>query len=387
MQLKRIKSFINLEQNRAIIQLITGASLAQVITIVVSPISTRLYEPEELGVYTLLLTIISLFGPIICGKYELSIVSAKDENEAMEIVAGSIIISFILTILITIGYNLYLLNMPSIRNDVGLFAYVVILLLFINALINILTSYNNRHKEYKTISNVYVIRNIVQNLGLVVFGIMKFGTVGLLLAQLLGSIFGLKKQSSKFLENLGSLKKVSFSGVKEVLIKYKNQLIYSMPAHFISNLSYSILNFFITGLFGLSVFGYYSMAYRMLGLPLSLISMNISKVFFKRATDENMLTGNFHKTLKQTALILLIISIPMVLILTLFGPYLFDFVFGDGWGTAGEYVRILAPMYGIRLVVAALTPALIVSGEQKLEMKIQVLFLLSSAIATTPFIR
>ncbi|WP_419961133.1 lipopolysaccharide biosynthesis protein [Psychrobacillus sp. BM2] len=381
MLIKKTKSILNSEQNRPITQLITGASLAQAITIIVSPISTRLYSPEELGIYTLLLTVISLFGPIICGKYDLSIVSAKDEKEAMEIAVASIVFSILLTILITIAYSFYLSSKPNITNKVGIYAYVVILLLLINSLSNVLTSYNNRHKEYKTISSVYVIRTTVQNIGLVSLGLLKLGVIGLLISQLLGSISGFKKQSSKLIENASLLKQVDIKGVKKALINYKNQPLFSMPAHFIGTFSYSIINLFITGLFGLNVFGYYSMAYRMLGLPLSLISMNISKVFFQRATDEMNETGNFFNTLKKITIILSIISVPMIIVLMFLGPNLFELVFGDGWGTAGGYVRILAPMYGIRLVVSALTPALIVAGKQKLEMKIQALFIPCSVIA------
>src|SRR5690606_24769985 len=142
----------------------------------------------------------------------------------------------------------------------------------------------------------YVIRNLIQNIGLVLFGILKFGAIGLLISQLLGSVFGLKKQSENFIKKTALLKQDTLKGIRSTLTSNKNQLFFSMPAHFISTLSYSIINFFITGLFGLSVFGYYSMAYRMLGLPLSLVSMNISKVFFQRATDERNKIGSYFQT-------------------------------------------------------------------------------------------
>jgi O-antigen/teichoic acid export membrane protein len=68
----------------------------------------------------------------------------------------------------------------------------------------------------------------------------------------------------------------------------------------------------------------------------------------------------------------------MVVILIFLGPYLFELVFGEGWYISGAFVRILAPMYGIRMIVSALTPALIISEKQRLELLIQSLFLISS---------
>lgn len=61
-----------------------------------------------------------------------------------------------------------------------------------------------------------------------------------------------------------------------------------MPAHFLNSASYSMLNFYITELFGLGILGYYSITYRILGIPLTLVSLNVSKVFFQRASEEKI---------------------------------------------------------------------------------------------------
>lgn len=41
----------------------------------------------------------------------------------------------------------------------------------------------------------------------------------------------------------------------------------------------------------------------------------------------------------------------MVLIMYYIAPIVFEVVFGPGWGNAGVYVQILAPMFGIRFIV------------------------------------
>ncbi|MBD7938621.1 oligosaccharide flippase family protein [Cytobacillus sp. Sa5YUA1] len=378
---KRLGDFIQSKYFKSISQLTTGSFIAQIITLIVAPISTRLYTAEQLGVYTLILTLLTIFGPVICGKYDLAIVSAKDDKEVMELIWSSTIFSVLFLFFISIFYRFYLTSYPEIIDEVGNFAYIVIFMLFIRAFTNILTSYNNRYKEYKTISSVYVVRSLVQNIGLVLFGFLKFGAIGLLFSQLIGSLFGLRKQSKHLYKNILGLKFVRIQGIKNVVKKYRKQPIYSMPAHFLSSTSYSILNLFISSLFGLSTFGYYSMSYRILGLPLSLVSMNVSKVFFQKATEEKSKYGNYYKAFKQITLLLLSVSIPMVIILISFGPYVFELFFGEGWYIAGVYVQILAPMYGIRLIVSALTPALIVSGKQRLELIIQSCFLSCSVLA------
>ena len=70
----------NLRQNKALSSITTlasGSLIAQVITILTSPITTRIFTPEELGTYTLLITAVNMFGPIICLRYDLAIVTEK----------------------------------------------------------------------------------------------------------------------------------------------------------------------------------------------------------------------------------------------------------------------------------------------------------------------
>lgn len=368
-RLKKSKYF------NAINQLAFGSLIAQIITILVSPISTRLYTPEELGVYTLVLTIISLFGPVLCARYDLVIVSAKDDMEVANLMIGSGIISIIFTIFITLGTSLYLETNSAVKEEVGYFIYIVIPILLLTGMTNILTSYNNRKGEYKTISSVYVIRTFIQNIGLVIFGILKLGTIGLLISNLIGTISGIKKQGENLNLRLFKLDSMIFSNVIHVLKKYKNQPIFSMPSQLLNSASYNLLNFYISTLFGIGVFGFYSMTYRILGLPLTLISVNVSKVYFQKATSDFDEYGNYSKTFINNSLFLLAIAIPMVAFLMIFAPNLFAIVFGEEWIVAGQYVRILAPMYGMRLIVSALSPSLIVSGKQKLEFFMQSFFL------------
>ncbi|NOU64526.1 oligosaccharide flippase family protein [Paenibacillus sp. LMG 31461] len=381
MQIKLKKALLDSQYFKYIYQLAIGSFLAQIITVIVAPLMTRLYAPEEIGIYTLILTVVTIFGPVLCGKYDQAIVAAEDEKEVVQLIVGSIFFSFTFLVLITIGFKIYLSNNLQITDEVGGFAYLVIGVLFLTVFVNILTAYNNRYKEFKIISSVTVTRTLAQNVGVLVFGLLKFGSIGLLLSQLLGMLVGFKRQGKHLYRNRIQLKEVNFTGIKNSLIKYKDLPKFSMPAHFINTAAYSILNFFIIDLFGLVIFGFYAISYRILGLPLNLISMNVSKVFFQRAFEENKLLGNYRSSLKIISLFLLCLSIPMVILLFIMGPFVFRLVFGGSWNEAGVYVQILSPMYGLRFIVSALAPALIISGKQKAEFYISNLFIVASVVS------
>jgi O-antigen/teichoic acid export membrane protein len=131
-------------------------------------------------------------------------------------------------------------------------------------------------------------------------------------------------------------------------------------------------------LFGTASLGLYSISYRVLGLPLSVISINVAKVFFEDASREYDKTGQFYKAFRKTTLFLVAITIPMVLGMIFIVPPLCGLFFGQSWELAGEYIRILSIMFGFRFVVSSLTPGLLVANKQNYELMLQLLFVVSS---------
>ena len=65
---------------RSIATLMSGTIIAQVISFAISPLMTRLYSEEQIGEYTLLLTVVTMFGSVICGRYDMAIVGESDEK-------------------------------------------------------------------------------------------------------------------------------------------------------------------------------------------------------------------------------------------------------------------------------------------------------------------
>jgi len=97
------------EFSRNVLTLMTGTTIAQAIPIAISPIVTRIYTPEDFGIFALFIAIITIFGSIANGRYELAIMLPKKDEDAINIFAlGFIIISVMslfLLILVVISYS------------------------------------------------------------------------------------------------------------------------------------------------------------------------------------------------------------------------------------------------------------------------------------------
>lgn len=168
--------------------LASGSIFAQVIVVLCSPLMTRLFKVEEIGIYSYIIAMVSTFTSVLNLRYDMAIVSEKEENNIYPIIKLSIVIGLVFSILATGGFAIYfILAKPEYAN----YRYSIIfffLLLVANSLINVFNSYNNRNKEYKVMTTVYVIRTACQNIGSVIMGFLKIGVLGLCYHILLGNI-------------------------------------------------------------------------------------------------------------------------------------------------------------------------------------------------------
>lgn len=366
---------------RSIATLMSGTLIAQVIAFLISPLMTRLYTEEQIGEYTLLLTVVTMFGAVICGRYDIAIVGEKEEKGMFSLIKLSSYITIGLSVFVSIGYTIYFCTSDSTQMSFAEVFFWILAFLLSTGFLNILHSYNNRYRDYKLMASASVTREVGKATSTVACGFFGFGTVGLLISYLLGAVFEFLQQIKRLKSNISSLRQVTWTDMKEAAQKHIRQPVFSVPASFANNFSYSVINIFIDALFGSVTLAYYSMSYRMLGVPLSLISASTSKAYYEKAAREHHETGSFHKTFVQTSLFLLAVSVPMTIGLMIFAPWAFELLFGEGWRVSGEYVRYLAPMFGLRLIVSPLTPTMIICNKQKNELIIQILFVVASCVA------
>lgn len=351
--------------------LMSGSAVAQLITIAVAPITTRLFTPEELGVYTLIVSAVNMFGMVLSLRYDMSIVYEDEERNVYPLVTLSMIICFLTSLLISVGYWFYFTFVSGIDYPVfGSCAFIFLLCLAFG-LVNILSAYNNRLREYSVMTSANVYRTSFQNGLIVLTGLGKLGETGLLLAQTVGYCAGLKRQSKSLLKEVRALRAVKAGDLSRVACKHSRQALLSTPASFANGFSFTIITYFVEYLYGVVVVGLYSISFRVLGLPLNVIASNIARVFMKEASAKKAKNGNYLGIFKKTLLLLIGISIPISLVLILAAPPIFGFVFGPDWREAGVYVQLLTPMFMLRFIAAGLNSSTMISGRQGFDLAIQ----------------
>jgi O-antigen/teichoic acid export membrane protein len=108
-------------------------------------------------------------------------------------------------------------------------------------------------------------------------------------------------------------------------------------------------------------------------------------VFKRQSVHEYQTLGNCREAFRSTFKALVLLGSGPVLFIFLFAPDLCAWVFGKPWREAGEFARILAPLYFLNFVASPLSYVFFVAGKQKVELLWQVaLFITTISVFLAP---
>ncbi|MBB6017771.1 lipopolysaccharide biosynthesis protein [Deinococcus radiopugnans] len=341
---------------KKILTLMSGTIVAQSVPLIVTPILTRLYSPSEFGTLALFISIITVFGSVINLRYETAIMNPIDDDDALNVAAGGVVIALLLSIalalLLLVSWEqfLELLNATSLKWWIFLAPPIV----FLIGVFNVLNFYNTRLENYRAISDANAIKSISGAVVQVILGFLNFGSFGLILGQFTMQIVSSHTLLSHAVKNQ-NIKSITFKRIVEQITKYKDFALYLMPATLANVLGFNIVNILFSSFFGVASLGFLSMTTRLLGLPTQIIGSSVGQVFYQEATVVKNAGKNIVAIFSSTVRRLFMIGIIPFSIMFLLAPVLFSLVFGKEWYIAGIYLRILSPMMFIRFITAPIT--------------------------------
>ncbi len=354
--------------------MILSSGIAQVILIITTPIITRLYSPTEFGEFTIFSNIAMILIPIINARYDLLIVNTKNDRSANILSQISFLISLLILLILISIFAISAWLYPNFILD---FIFIIIML-FLVSLTNIFTNYLNKERKYKVLSLINVFRAGSMALLQIIFGLLALGSLGLIIGFSLSYIAGITLGYKTFKKHFNIVR--DKEETKALFLENKNQLVYSTPSILLNSLSFSVVVFFIGILYTNTEVGIYGMAIRVLGIPVTIISLGLSKIFMQQANDYYIEHGNFRNLLLKFSSILVIVSIILYVPLYLFSEELVNILLGHSWVDAITVIKIVIPLFVIRLIVSTVSLSVIVLQKQQLELILQALFLIGTTV-------
>ncbi|MBT2216476.1 oligosaccharide flippase family protein [Virgibacillus dakarensis] len=324
----------------------TGAAGAQAVTMALSPIITRLYGPEAFGMMGTFTALTNIIIPIAALTYPIAIVLPKKDRDAKGIIKLSLYIAFLIAILTTIVILFFNSTIISLFNieEIAPYLYLIPLVIIFAGLMQVSEQWLIRTNQFAINAKVNFLQSVIINGSKVGIGFIY--PVATVLVILQTAANGLRAIMMIFFakRSKGGVTKSQDKGVsiKKLAKKHIDFPIYRAPQVFVGAFSDSLPVLLLTTFFGPASAGFYNIGRTVLSLPSKLIGQSIGDVFYPRISEAANNGENVSRLIKKASLALTGMGIIPFGIVIIFGPWLFEFVFGQEWVVAGEYARWIA---------------------------------------------
>lgn len=330
-----------------VLTLAGGTTFAQMLMILAAPVLTRLYGPEDFGIWALYISITSIIGVIACLRYEFSIMLPESDEEAVNLLGLSILAVLVVSSL-TVPFIWYFktsivdfLNAPLIEG----YLWLVPPFVFVNGIFLAINYWNSRTKLFKRLSFSRISSSISTSTTQIVLGIVEHpptaaGLIGGSLAGQSAATLVLGGQIWRDDRNLIK-KNLNWRKIYDGSIRHRNLPLIDSWSALMNSISWQLPAFLLSAFFTPAIVGFYSLGFRLLQLPMSLIGGSISQVFYQRASRA-VSEGTLNILVENVFRMLVIIGMFPILILTIVGGDVFTVIFGKAWTEAGVYAQILS---------------------------------------------
>ncbi|MGG7604913.1 lipopolysaccharide biosynthesis protein [Massilia sp. BKSP1R2A-1] len=371
---------------RNVATVITGATGAQALTLLAAPLLTRLCTPAEMGSFSVWLGVIAVTSIVATLRVENAMVIDHGRQQQRLCFGVVAYVATLLAVTLTLGsLCACALGLPSLKMVSWPAMAAVGLATWISANIQTTLAYAASHRRFGTAARIKLLQAgtiAVSQLALLYAGV---DGVALLAGQLIGLCARLLAGRLLLSPPRPRLRFFLDRAQRDYLRKHQAFWRYSLPSSLLNTMVGQLPLFMIGIHHGALAAGLFALTQRVLAAPTALIATSILEVFKRQAVSEFESVGNCVAVYRSTFKALVLLALPPTLVLLLFSPALFAWLFGDDWRAAGDLARILAPLCFLNFVASPLSYVFFVAGKQRMELFWQVaLFLATLTVFVAP---
>lgn len=345
----KIKGLFHKPFVRNVIILVSGTALAQLISIIFSPLITRIYGPDAFGLLGIFTALISMVSPIAGLTYPIAMVLPKRDSDAIGIAKLSLFvalfISSIVAVFLITGGKTFLQLLDS--EAIAPYILLIPISIFFAACLEVGSQWLIRKKQFRVTARIGVIQALVLGSAKVGLGFFFPGGATLVILAALGQVIHLIMlwtgiNVSLRQMNLDVEEQQDPVSLKVLAKRHIDFPLFRAPQVFINTISQNLPVLLLANFFGPAAAGFYSLGRRVLGMPVHLVSQSVGNVFYPRITEAAHNGENLALLIIKATAALAAVGFVPFFVITAYGPGLFSFVFGSEWLKAGEYARWLA---------------------------------------------
>lgn len=326
-----------------ILIVMSGTAIAQIIAYSLSPIISRLFTPEDFGIFGSFSAVAGIIGALLTLDYSQAQMLPKEKHDAINLFCLSIISTFIITFTasaISIIKPSLFYNLTKTR---GFWPILLFLITLLIAGINQASqAWAVRSKAFKRTSASQIIRSIGSSGLRILLGILKTGSFGLIISNIFANMLSSINLVLTVIPDMKSMRSsIKLEKMKTLAKEYIDFPLYSASQNFINAISSGLPVLLITRFYGLSSAGAYAFAMSILHAPMGLVLTALRQVLFQKACESQHEGKGLSLLYFRSIILLFAIAFIPSIILLVWAPQFFTFIFGARWQLAGILARSL----------------------------------------------
>ena len=347
-----LSSIVKSSGIRNFTKLLSANLVAQVIGLVVYPMLTRMYAPEDFGLLNLFLSIGGVLIILSTAEYYYAIVLPKEETDAEQVLGVGVLWLVATTILVGLSVA-FARPISLLFKSPDLISYYWLMPLYVFAMgaWNLLNYWYIRHKEYNPISRYQVSQNVLSaggKLGMGWGGVLHGGMIYSVVVAPLISLVCSWIYARKTL--LPAWRRISWRGVAEQAKLYRNFPCFVLPRSFVNMLAGQMPILLLTPFFGGEAVGFLSLAILLGYTPIGTITRAIYQVMYQHTMEQVHKQKPIGQIFRKFILSASAIIIPVFVGLWFVLPQLTAWLLGAEWHISGEYIRWMLPWLYVSLL-------------------------------------
>lgn len=322
----------------------------------------------------------SVFAAIAGGRYDLAVLEPKSEKETSCLAIGSFCLALAFSLLLVpVTIVLHLGSLwPQRLESLGTWSYFLPISIFCLAATSTLSAWLNRHAKYRELSLNRISNSIGSSGGAALVGQFTNQASALLLPYVFSQIIIVIRM---WLSIRGHIWNVSRPAILEALVSFKRYPLFLLPATFIGEVAANAPLLLLPIWFDPAVGGAFSIAFRTLLLPISVVGTVIGEVYREQAVVQYHQYGNCRKLFIRTFIALGVIGVVPCGIILAFGKPIFTLVFGAEWESAAQVSAPLSIVAFFQLLSTPLAYTIVLNRSQSRDLILQVLRAVAAIVA------
>lgn len=353
--LSRIKPLIKNPRVSGVLSMTGGSLFAQLLTIGILPILSRLYSPSDFGILSIVMAISGIIAPAVALKFDTVVLFPRSKRRTRAVVSVALLTTLTIALIWASLSELIAVVFFTGQSPpfLGLWVFGITLL---TGLYSLFSQLALRERRYGQVASRTALQSVGTAGGQTLFGLFSWGHTGLLIGALLGKTVGIIKLATIGKNYLG---RHQFGDMLTPFRDYWRFPVVFAPSAVLNSLGAQLPLISLTALYGVEFAGQLGMAERVVSLPILLLGTAIGQMFIAELTK--MRRDNKRTYLRfffQLSVFLAGISIVGFGTLALIAHWLIPWALGNEWTSTAALVQILALTGGIRLIAIPLARAI-----------------------------